>query len=332
MRTPKFWYSPRSDQKTLPLLLAPLGWLYAHVTANRVAQAPTLSTKYPVVCVGNLNAGGTGKTPTVIAIAQICQDLGARVCIVSRGYRGSLTGPIEVDPRTHRADETGDEPLLLAAFASTIVSKDRAKGVLAAMALEPDIILLDDGHQDPSVEKNLSIVVVDAEKGFGNGLCLPAGPLREPVSQGLKRADFLLSIGDNIAQSQFLDSWANQPSTKHFTAKLSPLETGMTWSESKYVAFAGIGHPEKFFAALESLGAQIVHHEALGDHERLSPALLGRLKSLADQQGAQLVTTEKDAARLPDSFRSEVLTLPVRLVLDQPDAVKDIINRVLKSD
>jgi tetraacyldisaccharide 4'-kinase len=279
-----------------------------------------------------LNAGGTGKTPTVIAIVEICQELGAQVCVVSRGYRGSLTGPIEVDPRKHRADETGDEPLLLAAFAPTIVSKDRAKGVLTAMALKPDIILLDDGHQDPSVKKNLSIVVVDAEKGFGNGLCLPAGPLREPVSQGLKRAGFLLSIGDHMAQSKFLDSWADKPSTKHFTAKLSPLETGMTWSESKYVAFAGIGHPEKFFAALESLGAQIVHHEALGDHERLSPALLGRLKSLADQQGAQLVTTEKDAARLPDSFRSEVLTLPVRLVLDQPDAVKDIINRVLKSD
>ena len=332
MRTPKYWYSSRGDQKILSRLLAPLGWLYARATANRVAKAPTLSAKCPVICIGNLNAGGTGKTPTVIAITQICQNLDARVCIISRGYRGSLEGPVEVDLKTHTAKETGDEPLLLATFAPTIVSNDRTKGVLAAMVLEPDIILLDDGHQDPSVEKNLSVVVVDAEKGFGNGLCLPAGPLREPVSQGLKRADILLSIGDHAAQSLFMDNWAEKLSIKHFTAKLSPLETGMTWSEGAYVAFAGIGHPEKFFSTLESLGAKIVHREALGDHENLSSALLGRLKSLADKQGAQLVTTEKDAARIPTNFRSQVLTLPVRLTLNQPNAMKDLISRSLKPD
>ena len=332
MRPPEYWYSPRGNQNILSRLLAPLGSLYARATANRVAKAPKVSAKCPVICVGNLNVGGTGKTPTVIAITQLCQDLGARVCVVSRGYQGSLEGPVEVDPKRHLANETGDEPLLLAAFSRTIVSKDRAKGVLAAMNLEPDVILLDDGHQDSSVEKNLSIVVVDAEKGFGNGLCLPAGPLREPVSQGLKRADVLLSIGDHTAQSRFLDNWAGKPSIKHFTAKLSPLETGMTWSEGEYVAFAGIGHPEKFFTTLESLGAQIVHCEALGDHEKLSPTLFARLKSFADQQGAQLVTTEKDAARLPNNFRSKVLTLPVRLTLNQPDAVKDLISHSLKPD
>ena len=127
MRTPKYWYSPRSGQNILPRLLAPLGWIYAQGTANRVAKDPKISAKCPVLCVGNLNAGGTGKTPTVIAITQICQDLDARVCIVSRGYRGSLKGPIEVDPQTHGVNETGDEPLLLAAFAPTIVSKTAQK-------------------------------------------------------------------------------------------------------------------------------------------------------------------------------------------------------------
>ena len=332
MRTPKYWYSPASKQNSISFLLAPLGWLYAQGTANRVSKVAKLSAKCPVICVGNLNAGGTGKTPTVIAITQICQDLGARVCIVSRGYKGSFNGPVEVDPKRHCAHETGDEPLLLAEFARTIVSKDRVKGVLAAMDQEPDIILLDDGHQDPSVKKNLSIVVVDAEKGFGNGLCLPAGPLREPVLQGLKRADILLSIGDHDAQFQFLDNWSNKPTTKHLTAKLTPLETGMTWSEGLYLAFSGIGHPEKFFATLESLGAQIVRREAFGDHQKLSSTLLGRLKSLADKHGAQLVTTEKDAARLPRDFICNVLTLPVRLTLDQPETVKEIIKRNLISD
>ena len=331
MRTPKYWYRPADRQNIFSFLLAPFGWLYARGTANRVSRPTELSPKCPVICIGNLNAGGTGKTPTVIAVTQICQSLGARVCVVSKGYKGSFHGPVEVDPKKHFAIETGDEPLLLAEFAPTIVAKNRVKGVLAAMNQKPDIILLDDGHQDPSVKKNLSIVVVDAEKGFGNGLCVPAGPLREPVLEGLKRADILLSIGDHKAQSLFLDKWGNKPTTKHLTAKLNPLETGMNWSEGLYLAFAGIGNPEKFFATLESLGAEIVHREALEDHQKLSSTLLMRLKSLAKKHGAQLVTTEKDAARLPSEFLCNVLTLPVRLNLDQPDTFKEVIKRALNS-
>ncbi len=332
MRGPKYWYRPATRQNIFSSLLAPLGWLYAQGTANRVNKPPKLLAKCPVICIGNLNAGGTGKTPTVIAITQICQDLGARVCIVSKGYKGTFHGPVEVDPRRHFAIETGDEPLLLAQFARTVVSKNRVNGVLAAMKQKPDIILLDDGHQDPSVKKNLSIVVVDAKIGFGNGLCVPAGPLREPALKGLKRADILLSIGDHKAQSLFLDSWDNKPTTKHFTGKLKPLETGMIWSEGSYLAFAGIGHPEKFFTTLESLGAKIVHREALGDHQKLSSTLLRRLKSLADKHGAQLVTTEKDAARLPNAFLHNVIILPVRLSLDQPDTLKELIKRTLNSE
>ena len=329
MCAPGFWFHPPEKKKLLSLFLNPLGYLYGRVTARRVAQPSRMLANCPVICVGNLNVGGTGKTPTVIAIAQICQQIGAQVCIVTCGYRGTLKGAIKVESSNHRAHDIGDESLLLASFATTIMAKDRVEGVYMAQKFDPDVILLDDGFQDPSIYKNLSIIVVDANVGFGNGRCLPAGPLREPVAQGLKRANAVLSIGKKAAQSYFHEIWSTEITVKHFEAILKPLKTGLSWSKGKYVAFAGIGHPEKFFTTLRDLGASLIHCEALGDHECFTYPLLRRLKLLADVHDAQLVTTEKDATRLPDSFRKEVLVLPVRLLFDQTDDFRLLIKRAL---
>ena len=312
MKPPLFWYRDRS---LMGLLLSPIGALYGAATAQRVKQQPSFRADVPVICIGNINAGGTGKTPTAIALTQRLIEMGQTPHLVSRGYGGSQTGPVLVDPSIHKADEVGDEPLLLAAFAPTWVSKNRAMGVSAAQDAGASVVLLDDGFQNPSVHKDFSIVVVDAVKGFGNGRVIPAGPLREIAKAGLARADALLAIGPDQARAAFKPELPR--GCDRLDGRLEALPTGMPWTGQRVLAFAGIGHPEKFFTTLRDLGADIVRSEAFDDHQPYTGTILKRLETEAKMRGLNLVTTEKDAVRLPDSFRPMVSVLPVRLsVLD----------------
>ncbi len=318
MRTPGFWSYPPDRPGVWARVLVPLGWMYAAGTARRL-RGVGYKAAAPVICIGNINAGGTGKTPTAMALVERLIARGRRVAVVSRGHGGSLAGPVRVDPAKHRADQVGDEPLLLAAFCEVWVSKDRALGVRAAEAAGVDVVLLDDGFQNPSVVKDLSIVVVDAAVGFGNGRCIPAGPLREPVLAGLKRADFVLAIGD---------AGFSVPGVPLLRGRLEVLAMGMGWAGERVLAFAGIGRPEKFFATLRGEGAVVVRGEALDDHQPLSEALLTRLEVEAFAKGAQLVTTEKDAVRLPEAFRARVLTLPVRLRVEDWGPLEAAFDRL----
>lgn len=326
MRPPRFWMNPPERPGWQSRLLAPLGALYALATRRRMTR-PGWQADVPVICVGNLNAGGTGKTPVVIALAQILAGRGQSVHVVSRGYGGTLTGPVQVDERRHSAAQVGDEPLLIAAFSPVWVARNRAAGVRAAQEAGADLVILDDGLQNPSVAKTRSIVVVDAETGFGNGRCLPAGPLREPVSEGMKRADLVLVIGSAQARARFAAQWRKGLAGKPVLgATLAPLETGMSWKGLRALAFAGIGRPQKFFDTLESLGVVLARTKALDDHQPLGAALLTRLEHEAKALGAQLVTTEKDAVRLPRTMRGKVLTLPVRLQADDPEALLEMLD------
>ena len=327
MRAPGFWYRPAG---LAAAALSPVAALYAYGTARRIAQAKPLRLDIPVICVGNINVGGTGKTPTVIALIERLKARGMTPHVVSRGHGGSLEGPVQVLERAHDSTEVGDEPLLLAAFAPTWVARNRRAGGEAAVAAGADVVVLDDGHQNPALHKDISVVVADAARGFGNGRVLPAGPLREPIATGLARADVLLTIGNPKSQGRFVGLNHDQlpDALPHLEGALKPLHTGMDWQGLRVLAFAGIGMPDKFFATLRALGAEIAHQEPLDDHQQLSDALLTRLAHQAKTLGAQLVTTEKDAVRLPASFKSEVLTVPVRLEVEVWGALDALLDRL----
>jgi len=325
MRPPRFWGNPPARPGWQARLLTPLAGLVTWAAAARQRRALAERVGVPVICVGNINIGGTGKTPSVIALVEMFQARGIAVHVVSRGYGGSLQGPVEVQERHHSADEVGDEPLLIAAFTRIWVAKDRAAGARAATRAGAEVILLDDGFQNPGLAKDLSFVVVDAGIGFGNGRVFPAGGLREPPQTGLARADAIILIGSPEARAVCRTHWPILGLKPVLEAELRPLETGMDWAGRKFLAFAGIGRPEKFYATLRALGADLVQTESLGDHQKLSLTLLKRLEADAIMKGAQLATTEKDATRIPQDFRRNVVTLPVRLHFQDPDALRDLL-------
>jgi tetraacyldisaccharide 4'-kinase len=318
MKAPQFWYEPNTWKAKF---LYPLGYFYNLLTLLRGKLAKPQSYSCLTICIGNLNVGGTGKTPTTIALAQHFLKKGLQVHVVSRGYKGKFQGTFLVDPQKHKSDEVGDEPLLMSEFTSVWVSNKRKNGIAAAENAGAQIVLLDDGFQDPSFHKDFSLIVVDGEKGFGNKKCMPAGPLRENIVQGFKRADALVIVGHRIYK---FDTFPTHLKIIHSTLK--PIETGMNWKEGKYLAFAGIADPSKFFKTLRSLGANLIDCVALSDHQNLDGQVLKRLERKANSAHAQLVTTEKDAVRLSNTFRKKVLSLPVRIEFDDKNELENLFN------
>jgi tetraacyldisaccharide 4'-kinase len=317
--TPDFWAEPG----LLPTLLQPLAWGYAAAAAARRAWTRPWRAPVPVICVGNLVAGGAGKTPVALALARRLGAQGRAVHLVSRGYGGRLAGPLAVDGARHHAAEVGDEPLLLAEAAPCWVARDRVAGARAAIAAGARLLLLDDGFQNPSLAKDLSLVVVDGGYGFGNGRVLPAGPLREKLGAGLARADAVVLIDADRA------GIAPRLAGKRVLRARLVAENAAEFAGREVVGFAGIGRPAKFFATLDAAGAKIVARHAFADHHPYGADEMRRLLAEAEGARALLVTTAKDAVRLPPEWRGRVGVLEVAVVFDDPPALDRLVESVV---
>ena len=320
MKAPGFWHT----DGPVPRLLSPLGRLYASATARRVARQG-FRLPVPVISVGNVSAGGTGKTPVVMDLLGRLSATGTLAQVVMRGHGGRLHGPVRVDPERHGAEDVGDEALMLSSLGPVWIARDRATGGQASVSDGAEAVILDDAHQNPALVRDLSVLVVDAETGFGNGRCIPAGPLREPVETALERADMVALLGPAGARDALRGRFRDLPVVE---GGLAPLRTGTDWSGLRMLAFAGIGRPGKFFDTLEALGAEIARAVPLGDHQPLPDALMRRLAAEAAALGAELVCTEKDFVRLSAEWRGKVLFLPVRVEWTDAGRLDDALGRL----
>lgn len=321
MRAPEFW----AEDGTLPMLLAPLGAGYDLAGRLRRSLISSAAVPVPVICVGNLVAGGAGKTPLVLALVAALGARGCQAHCLTRGYRGREGGPLRVDLGQHDARRVGDEALLLAKAAPTWVGSDRVAGARAAAAAGADAIVMDDGYQNPSLAKDLSFLAVDGAYGFGNARVIPAGPLRETLCSGLARADALVLFGDD---RRGLESGLRESRLPILHARLRPGPTGDRLAGRRVLAFAGIGRPEKFFESLESLGAELVERRAFPDHHPYTRAELEELLARAAVSDLQAVTTEKDAVRLPPALRDRIEVLGVSVAFREPATLETLLDRV----
>jgi len=313
MRAPDFWDRDDALSRLGMALLSPLSGLYAAGLRYKARHTTPHRVRVPVICVGNISSGGTGKTPIAIAVADAIIARGRNPFFLTRGYGGQLKGPVVV-ARSHKAVDVGDEPLLLSRKAATVVSRDRAAGADLAIERGADVIIMDDGYQNFTLAKDLSLVVVDGPKGFGNGHVLPAGPLREPVAKGLARADAVIITGDGNPPLPAFEGPV-------LRAHIGPAATE-SWRGQRVLAFAGIGRPEKFFRSLTELGAEIIGARSFPDHHPYTSRELETLKIQARTAKAKLVTTEKDFVRLSETDGEDVAVLPVTASIE-PLAVLD---------
>jgi len=327
MREPGFWYRPASFQSHL---LRPLGALYGAVAARRLQRAG-VDAGIPVLCVGNYHGGGAGKTPTVLALAKLLRELGENPVVLSRGYRGKLRGPVRVDPARHRAADVGDEPLMLAATLVVVVAKDRVAGVALAKSQGASVILMDDGFQNPAVAKDASLIVIDSERGLGNGRVIPAGPLRAPLAVQLDRTDVLVVIGSGSGADSVAGSIAGAGKPVLRARFLADDASLAALRGKRALAFAGIGDPVRFFNTLAGSGIEVVRGRAFADHHAFSRREIEALVAEAKRDGLTLVTTEKDLARLQGSegvpeWAAEIVPFKVALAFDDATGLRKFVS------
>ena len=324
---PAFWW--RRDHSAAALALMPIAGLWGASSARRMSRRPEFTAPVPVVCVGNFVVGGAGKTPTALALARIAAGSGFTPGFLASGYGGEATGPHRVGAITDKAALVGDEPLLLAAVGPTVIGRDRAAAAKVLCETGIDLIIMDDGFQNPGLAKDLSFVVVDSDAGIGNGRVIPAGPLRAPLDPQIRRADALIVVGEGTAADPLVRS-AARAGRVILRARLTPAGD-KDWRAKPILAFAGIGRPEKLYQSLAAIGAPVGKTMSYPDHYRYTEADAERLMAHADAAELRLVTTEKDIARLAGEtgalarLRERAEAFPVVLEFDNTGAVTAMI-------
>lgn len=336
MKAPAFWES----EGLLPRLLAPASWLWTRMALRRMARPVPRAVSVPVIVVGNLTAGGAGKTPTVIALLGILRDMGLNPAVVSRGYGGRVGPARRVDPARDVAADVGDEPLLLAEVAPTWVDPTRVEGARLAEKDGADVVVLDDGFQSARIAADLAVVVLDRGQGVGNGRVMPAGPLRAPLRAQLDRAQALVTIdtGEPIVRSaKSVIAAADHRLMPIFRARLEPRRPEAL-AGRRVLAYAGIGRPEKFVATLARAGAEVVELVSFPDHAPLTTGDAEHLLARAAATGAALVTTAKDAARLRGHadgplarLRAVSEVVEVDLVMEETERLAAIVTALLEA-
>ncbi|WP_424810471.1 tetraacyldisaccharide 4'-kinase [Roseococcus sp. YIM B11640] len=308
----------------MPLLLSPLAALYAGATARRMAR-PGWAAPVPVICCGAATAGGAGKTTLAIDIGRRLAARGVQAHFLLRGYGGSVKGPVRVDPAIHDSEKVGDEALLLASLAPTWVSADRAEGARCAVAAGAEVIVMDDGLQNPTLVKTASLLTIDGVYGFGNGRVIPAGPLRESVASAMARCEAAVIIGQDEAGA------ADQlpPGTKVLRGQLVSGPEMAELAGQNVFAFCGIGNPRKFFITLRQGGAVVAGTESFADHYPYDAGDMQALLAQAERLNAIPVTTRKDWVRIPPEFRSRVRVVTVTIEWEDPAQIEAILDRVM---
>ena len=327
MREPAFWYRPSS---WMSLLLSPLAAIYGAIAGRRL-QRKGFDAGIPVFCVGNYHVGGAGKTPTVLALVKLLRDLGETPVVLSRGYGGRLRGPIVVEPGRHLAADVGDEPLMLARTVPVTVARERLDGLALAKSQGATVIVMDDGFQNPTIAKDVSLIVIDAQRGLGNASVFPAGPLRAPLPPQIDRTDALIVIGEGHAAEAIAATIAAQDKPV-LTARLkADVATLSALRGQRVLAFAGIGDPARFFRTLHGNGVEVVSEHAFADHHSFTQAEIEALVADAKRQALTLVTTEKDLARLGVGgellpWAQGIVAFPVQLEFDSAPALRQFVS------
>jgi len=327
MRAPTFW-NHKHGRDAAPFMrsvLSPFGWLYARATARRIATTTPADIGIPVICVGNASVGGTGKTPVVSYLLESLSRMGLRTAALTRGYGGTEKGPATVRSK-HTYKDVGDEALLLARHGTVWVAAGRDDGARAALGRGAQVIVMDDGHQNPLVKKTLSLLVVDAVIGFGNERVFPAGPLREPYPAALERTDAIILMKPYADYETHEDLLAQFGKIPVIPAWLAPKAAP---PKGKLFAFAGIGRPQKFFDALARAGGDLVDSIGYADHHAFKVTDLKNLYELAREDKAQLITTEKDYVRIPDGFKKHVVSWPVAVEFGDELTLRRLLHPII---
>lgn len=318
MKTPKYWQSNSFISK----LLTPLGKLYELATQLRIKWHTPRQTSVPVICIGNITAGGTGKTPVSISIAKMLTTSMYHPIFVTRGYGGKLQN-ILVNNKKHTAQDVGDEPLLLSEQAPVVVNADRFAGAELAVKEGADVVIMDDGFQNPGLHKDLSFLVFDGQYGIGNGKIIPAGPLRETFADGIKRADAVIILGKDK------HNLAERAQLPVFFGHTEPVQT--TVGDANVLAFAGIGHPQKFYHTLQQQGFNVVETIDFPDHHFYSNAEIENILQRAKALNAEVYTTGKDFVKIPTLYHKSINVLEVAVVWDKPEELLNFIeNKIIK--